>query len=265
MAISDATTSEVIHRFSLEKPNIHGRVYDICALAFSPDGRRLGITSGEQITILDTASGGTRVLTGNIGTIKPAAISPGGRYIVIVGSEGVRLSDAKSGHALAVLGVKAHEAGPVFAPKEDWFAVAGWHTIEVFSLPHAERRKSLVMPQKYRDDRIREMLASPDGAGIVARTDSGGLYAIDLENDHAALLADLGWDAVDMMTISPNGKWLATGGRDLSVRRLKDGEPVATHGMNRRVKSLAWSPDSNNIVAGGDGGVYFLLFENQPE
>ncbi len=79
------------------------------------------------------------------------------------------------------------------------------------------------------------------------------------------MLADVGWDAVDVMAVSPNGKWLATGGRDLSIRLLLDGSLVATHGMNRRVKSLAWSPDSNSIVAGGDGGVYFLLFENQPE
>ena len=109
------------------------------------------------------------------------------------------------------------------------------------------------------------MVATPDGARIVVRNESGTLIRVDLDNDRVSMLADVGWDAVDVMAVSPNGKWLATGGRDLSIRCLLDGSLVATHGMNRQVKSLAWSPDSNSIVAGGDGGVYFLLFENQPE
>jgi WD40 repeat protein len=109
------------------------------------------------------------------------------------------------------------------------------------------------------------MVATPDGTRIVVRNESGTLVRVDLDNDRVSMLADVGWAAVDVMEVSPNGKWLATGGRDLSVRRLLDRSLVATHVMNRRVKSLAWSPDSNSIVAGGDGGVYLLLFENQPE
>jgi WD40 repeat protein len=263
VAICDVTRSEVIHRFSLEKPNIGGCVYDVCALAFSPDGRRLGIAAGDQITILDIASGGKRELTGNIGTGLSAAISSNGQYVVIVGSEGLRVSDARSGHAMAVLPSRGLALGPVVAPDDRWFALAGYHTVEVFTLPQAEHWKSLVVPQTDRDDLIREIVATANDR-IIARTNAGNLLMIDLESDHASVSADVGWNTVDTMVTSPNGKWLATGGQDLSVRRLPELSLVATHGMNRRVKSLAWSPDSNSIIAGGDGGVYFLLFENQP-
>jgi hypothetical protein len=49
------------------------------------------------------------------------------------------------------------------------------------------------------------------------------------------------------------------------VRRLPDGSLVNTYRMSRRVKSLDWSPGSDGIVAGGDGGVYYLRFQYQPE
>jgi hypothetical protein len=52
-------------------------------------------------------------------------------------------------------------------------------------------------------------------------------------------LAGLTPQAVDTMAISPNGRWLATGGQELSVRRISDGSVVATLGMNRRVTTLA--------------------------
>ena len=133
LAIRETSTSEIVRSADT----------GASALAFSPNDRRLGIAAGDRITILEIASGERRELTGNIGSGLGAAISPGGRYVVIVGSEGVRISDARSGHAMAVLMIRGCVFGPVFEPGEGWFAVAGYHTIDVCRLlPQVERWKN---------------------------------------------------------------------------------------------------------------------------
>ena len=84
-------------------------------------------------------------------------------------------------------------------------------------------------------------------------------------NNETLTTIGTGRDAIDVMAISPDGRWLATGGQDLAVLSLQDGSLVTSHPVNRRVKSIDWSPASDSIVAGGDGGAYLLLFKNRPE
>ena len=256
LVIGDTSTSEVADEFTLQKGYPR-------TLAFSPDGSRLGIASGDRITILDVTSGAERELTGNLGAVTTAAASTPGRYVAIAGSEGVRLWDARSGRGLALLDWHEHVTSMLFDRHEQWLAVAGHCGIGIFSLPQANPLKEFDAAHTDHE-RICEMVATPDGTRIIVRNDAGSLIMIDLESDRMSGLADLGRNAVDMMEISPNGEWLATGGQNLSVRRLPDGSLVAVHSMNRRVKSLSWSLDSDSIVVGGDGGVYFLLFKNQP-
>ena len=255
LVIGDTSTSEVVGEFTLRKGYPR-------TLAFSPDGRRLGIASGDRITVLDATSGAEWELTGNLGAVTAAAGSSKGRHVAIAGSEGVRLWDARSGRAMALLDWHEHVTGLLFDRHEQWLAVAGYRGIGIFSLPQANRLKGFDVAHTDHE-RICEMVATPDGARIIVRNATGNLIVIDLESDRMSGLTDLGRDAVDMMEISPNGEWLATGGQNLSVHRLPDGSLVAEHSMNRRVKSLSWSPDSSSIIVGGDGGVYFLLFKNQ--
>jgi WD40 repeat protein len=257
LVIWDTATSQVLREFTLRNGYAS-------AVAISPDGGRVGISCGDRITILDTASGEERELAGNLGPVQGAAASPEGRYVAIAASAGVRVWDASSGRPVAVLQERGDVSRLLFGPREEWLAVAGNSAIEIFSVPQAERLKAFPYPLAGQE-LIRDMAVAPDGTRIVVRDSAGNLFSIDLESDRMDALADAGWRAIDVMMVSPDGKWLATGGEDLSVRRLRDGSLVATHGMNRPVKSLDWSPDSDGIVAGGDGGVYYLLFKNQPE
>jgi WD40 repeat protein len=255
LVIGETSTSEVVGEYTLR--NGYPRT-----LAFSSDSRRLGIASGDRITVLDVTSGAEWELTGNLGAVTAAAGSSQGRHVAIAGSEGVRLWDARSGRAMALLDWHEHVTGLLFDRHEQWVAVAGYRGIGIFSLPQASRLKRFDIAHTDHEH-ICEMAATPDGTRVLVRNTAGNLIVIDLESGSMSGLVDLGWNAVDMMEISPNGEWLATGGQNLSVHRLPDGSLVATHSMNRRVKSISWSPDSNSVIVGGDGGVYFLLFKNQ--
>lgn len=257
LVIWDTATSQVVRELTLR----HG---DVRALAISPNGNRVGLSYGNRITILDLASGEERELGGNLGTIRTTAFSPGGRYVAIAGTEGVRLWDAGRGRPVGVLEAESHVTRLLFGPRDNWLAVGGYVAIEIFSLPQSERLMALSFPLAEIEG-IDDMVAVPAGTRIVARDTAGNLLNVDLDSGRVAPLPDVGPGAVDVMKISPDGRWLATGGDDLSVRRLPDGSLVNTYRISGRVKSLDWSPGSDGIVAGGDGGVYYLRFPYQPE
>src|SRR5262249_16557456 len=160
-------------------------------------------------------------------------------------------------------------------------AMSNSNSVEIVSIPQAVKLKEYIFRPEYpevpipwrmrlqelisqrentkefifwreRPQSITDMVGTQDATRIVIPSDSGYLTIIDTENDCVSAVIEAERSAIDIMAISPNGKWLATGGQDLSVHRVRDGSLIATHGMNRRVKSLAWSPDSSSIVAGGD-------------
>jgi WD40 repeat protein len=253
IVIWDTATSQVVRELTL----LNG---DIRAVALSPNGRRVGVASGDQVTILDVTSRRERGLPGNLGDIRTVAFSPAGRYVAIAGTEGVRLWDAGSGHPVAVLEEHEHVTWLLFGPREDWLAVGGYHAIEIFSVPQAERLKVLSFPLAGIEG-IADMVTVPYSTCIVARDTAGNLLSVDLDSGRIAALPDVTPGAVDVMKISPDGRWLGTGGEDLSVRGLPGGSLVSTYRMSGRVKSLDWSPASDGIVVGGDGGVHYLRFQ----
>jgi WD40 repeat protein len=256
LVIYDTSTSEVTREFTLQDGSPR-------AIAFSPDGQLVGITSGSQITVLDLQSGKERELTGDLGSVAAASVSPSGQYVAIASRKRVRLWDGRTGRAVALLEWHEYVTGVLFDPRERWLAIAGYHTISIFSLNQLEDPRRFALTQA-EQEKISEIAVTPDGAQIFARNTAGSLIMIDVQTGNDRILDNLGRDAVDTMAISPDGQWIATGGQDLRVRRLADGSLIATHAMNRRVKSLAWSPDCSSIIAGGDGGVYSLLFSNRP-
>jgi WD40 repeat protein len=254
LAIWDTRNKEVVRSFTLSDGYIH-------ALAFSPDGTQLAIASGDEVRILSPESGDVQKLSGNLGGLHGAAYSHGnGSHLATIGKQGVRLWDARNGHAIDFLDCRDHPRRALFGPSGEWIALAGSSWIQVYSLPKSELIHTLQLDPH--QENISDIAVTPAGTHILALMSSGYLIALDITTGHTGRLADLGQGAVDIMAISPNGKWLATGGSSLSVHRLPDGSPVAAHAMNRRVKSLAWAPDSKSIASAGEGGVYFLRLAN---
>lgn len=74
-----------------ELPTTEGEIYSDSAAAFSPDGSRLAVCTGNNIVKLwDTASGRELItLKGHSGEVRSVSFSPDGKTLAIATSDGV--------------------------------------------------------------------------------------------------------------------------------------------------------------------------------
>ena len=233
--------------------------HSIHAVAFCPTGDRLAIacadtgTGTSWVSVLDDLGSGTeRRLCGNLGHLQYVAESPDGRYLATVAPLGVRLWEAESGRRISDIYLGQHANRAAFG--SGWLAVAFRDSLRVYPLSGNGGARDLPLP-----DSLSEMEVTPDGTRIIVLTPTGRLLSVDAAAGRVTSLADAG-PSGQTMAVSPDGRWLAVGGQGIAVFRLPEGAPVTSHGMNRQVESLAWSPDSAAIAAVGDGGSYYFAF-----
>lgn len=260
IAILNVNTPEEVQELRLAKKKYDS--FHISSLAVSPDVGRLAIVSGDKVGVVDMTSGDVRDIVGDLGTIRAAAFSPSGQYAAIAGSEGGRVWDTRTAQPLAGSRWQGAADSLLFGPADEWLAIGAGRGVTISALRGGERLHEFAIPHMGQDH-IRRMLSIPHGAQIVIQS-WASLIIADLNNDTLTTI-DTGRDAIDVVAISPDGRWLATGGQDLAVLSLQDGSLVTSHPFNRPVKSINWSPESDRIVAGGDGGAYLLQFKNRPE
>jgi len=101
---------------------------------------------------------------------------------------------------------------------------------------------------------------SPDGKWVVSASDDRTLKKWDAEtgaelrtlNDHIG--------RVNSCAISPDGKWIVSASDDetLKVWDAQTGKCLTTLRVDGALKACAFFSDGIRLVAGGEGGVYFL-------
>jgi WD40 repeat protein len=118
------------------------------------------------------------------------------------------------------------------------------------------------------DQDVRSISISPDGKFLAAGGHDMTLRMWDMETCKLLKVIDLKfvgsgdkWRPSDVMAVafSPNGKYLAAGSRDRTVRiwdlnpmfmlRVKESKKLDT--SQGGIRAIAWSPDGNYLAAGG--------------
>ncbi|MBN9691938.1 MAG: protein kinase [Verrucomicrobia bacterium] len=241
----------------------------VLSAAFDPRGQQIALgTQGAQVQLRNADTGELLHPPLKVrGQVRFVEFSQSGDRLLTLsasGSDGhaARLWDARTGEALSpplehpqlitVAGLSP-DGRLLFTGCEDGF-------IRFFETDHgAPRGQPLSIGYPVGDGQF-----SPDGTQLVAAAIDGtfdprSAWIIDVINRKAVLELAGHRDGVRLARYSPDGRWIATGGEDNTVRiwDSRTGHPQGVPLVHRnKVRSLAFSPDSRLLASASRDGTF---------
>ena len=223
-------------------------------VAFSPDGRWIVTTSGDQTAKVWEAQTGRelRTLQGHTGTIIGVAFSPDGHRIVTgSGDQTAKVWEAQTGRELLTL--QGH-AGPVsavaFSPDGRWIVTGSYdQTVKVWEAQTGRELRTL----RGHTARVIGVAFSPDGRKIVTGSWDQTAKVWEAQTGRELLTLQGHTAGVGAVAFSPDGRWIMTASNDNTAKvwEAQTGRELRTlRGHTGWLTSVAFSPDGSRIVTG---------------
>jgi WD40 repeat protein len=228
----------------------------IYAVAFSPDGKKLAISSRDQTVKLWDVAAGRELLTlrGHTHAIHSVAFSPDGRKLA-TGSfdRTARLWDAATGQTLLTL--KEHR-GTVrtvaFSPDSKLLATGGED--RAIKLWDATTDHSLLTLREHREG-VYAVAFSPDGGSLASASRDDTVKVWDVATGRTRLTLAGHVSDVCSVVFSPDGRKLATGGFDHTLKlwdAITGKEIFSRQAHAGGIFSVDFSPDGSELATASD-------------
>jgi len=221
---------------------------------FSPNGKYLLASYGEEIVLSDVVSGEeVQIFRGHTDGVSGVALSPDGKYVLSAANDRTaRLWDIEtgqevqrfSGHATAVFSVAFSSDGRRVLTGGADGTVLLWD-IEA----HSE------LPTLNGKDSMFGVAFSPDGKHLATNVISNQLRLWDISTGQVLWSTQDSGLALWALAFSPDGQYLVSGNMDgaTTLWDAKTGEKVrqfTAQGLDE-ISALTFSPDRKTILAGG--------------
>jgi serine/threonine protein kinase/Tol biopolymer transport system component len=232
-----------------------GHAYEVYAVAWSPDGKRIASGSRDgTVQVWDVANGGhVYTYAGHANPVLSVAWSPDGKRIASTSSDKtVQIWNAADGsnaytykgHTDVVWSVAWSPDGKRVASASDDKTVQVWNTTD----------GSQIYTYTGHSNAVCSVAWSPDGKRIASTSIDMTIKVWDASDGGNPDTYTGHTDAVWSVAWSPNGKRLASASRDktVCVWEVTNGSHRTYQGHSDFVVSVVWSPDGKHIASGSN-------------
>jgi WD40 repeat protein len=236
----EVATGREVHRLEGHDGAVH-------TLAFSQDGDSLVSGGKDTLVRMWEVREGRELhrLDGHKDLVRSVAISPNGKWVASGGSDKtVRLWDAKKGSIQTTLE----------GPEDPVLSFTSNDRLQISGEKGSYAREWDLRTGTEVSQGTAKSLQDPDAKGAPPSPEKGSAPAQQLDVLTQRGTPQASQDVVDPLTVySPDGRLMATGGNDHTVRLREPGGRVLRtfEGHTAPVEALAFSPDGRTLASGG--------------